>query len=80
MGLLHTSDCKCPKKSISSMIRSSPGGIIALIKMFFGQEKHLDLMETNLLSKLLDSTMDIKSHLSTSIRLDTIKSWTSFWV
>jgi hypothetical protein len=61
------------------MIQSSPGGIIALIKMFFGPEKLLDLMETNLLSKLMDSTMDIKSHLSTSIRSGTTKNWTSFW-
>jgi hypothetical protein len=78
MELLHTLDCKCPKKNISSMIPSSPGGIIALIKMFFGRGKLLGRMETNLLSKLMDSIMDIKSHLSTSIRLGTIKSWTSF--
>lgn len=78
-GSLLTSDSECPKKNISSMIRSYPGGIIALIKMFFGPEKLLDLMETNLLSKLMDSTMDIKSHLSTSIRSGTTKNWISFW-
>ena len=79
-GSLLTSDSKCPKKNTSSMIRSSPGGIIALIKMFSGREKPLDRMETKILSKLMDSTMDIKSHLSTSIRLGIIRNWTSFLV
>jgi hypothetical protein len=76
--LLGTSQSECHKNDILSTIPSFPGGIIALIKMFSGQEDPLDLMEPNFKLQPLDFTISTGSQMSTSIRLGTTRNSTSF--